>query len=251
MFMKIVTAAFVLSFSVGVAAAQTCPTLPNALTNGQAADASQVMANLNSIRDCVNSVAVPASMTVQVFTASGTYTRTNANVRSVLVYAKGGGASGAGSTAAALRGGGGGEGAESWKLLTGAAATGQAVTVGAGGAPVAANTGAEGNAGGTSSLGSLITAPGGLGGARGTFGGSGGQGGSGGTRDWGMPGAAGAAGADSGGATVGMNSTGGGKGGGGMSSGGIANSGGGGGGGTTTAASGVGASGIVVVIEMY
>ena len=251
MIRKIIAAMFVLSFSAGAVAAQTtCASFPNTLTNGQAADANQVMANFNSIRDCVNNMALLPAMTVQVFTASGTYTRTNANVKSVLVYAKGGGGSGGGSSVASPRGGGGGEGAESWKLLAGAAATGQAVTVAAGGAAVALNTAIEGNPGGTSSLGSLVTAPGGVGGTRGNFGGAGGIGGSGGTRDWSMPGAAGAFGSDSSG-SIGINSTGGGKGGGAMSSAGVANSGGGGGGGTAAAASGPGASGIVVVMEMY
>ena len=107
---KVIAAVFVLSVSAGAVAAQTCATLPHALTNGRPADANQVMANLNSVRDCINNMALLPAMTVQVFTASGTYTRTNANVKSVLVYAKGGGGSGGGSTAAAPRGGGGGGG---------------------------------------------------------------------------------------------------------------------------------------------
>ena len=50
-----IEAVFALSLSVCAVEAQTCPTYPNALTNGQPADANQVMANFNSIRDCLNS----------------------------------------------------------------------------------------------------------------------------------------------------------------------------------------------------
>ena len=54
MIKKIIAAGFVLSFSAGAVDAQTCPSYPNTLTNGQPADANQVMGNFNSIRDCVN-----------------------------------------------------------------------------------------------------------------------------------------------------------------------------------------------------
>lgn len=39
------------------ASAQACPTLPNTLTNGTAADATQVMANFNYILNCANAAA--------------------------------------------------------------------------------------------------------------------------------------------------------------------------------------------------
>jgi hypothetical protein len=46
---------FLFLFAIaGSASAQSCGPLPNTLTNGQAADASQVMANLNTLLNCVN-----------------------------------------------------------------------------------------------------------------------------------------------------------------------------------------------------
>ena len=67
MIKKIIAAAFVLSLSVGAADAQNCPNYSNALTNGQPADANQVMQNFSSIRDCVN------SKVREVLTANRTY----------------------------------------------------------------------------------------------------------------------------------------------------------------------------------
>ena len=67
MIRKIIAAGFVLSFSVGAADAQNCSSYPNTLTNGQPADASQVMANFSSIRDCVN------GKLREVLTANRTY----------------------------------------------------------------------------------------------------------------------------------------------------------------------------------
>jgi hypothetical protein len=43
----------------GSASAQSCGPLPNTLTNGQAADASQVMGNFNTLLNCVNNPAAP------------------------------------------------------------------------------------------------------------------------------------------------------------------------------------------------
>jgi hypothetical protein len=52
---KIIAAVMVvLSLCLGRASAQTCGTLPNNLTNGTTADASQVMANMNAIVGCIN-----------------------------------------------------------------------------------------------------------------------------------------------------------------------------------------------------
>jgi len=48
-----------LGFSVSMAAAQTCGAYPNTLTNGQTADATQVMANFNFILNCLNSFNPP------------------------------------------------------------------------------------------------------------------------------------------------------------------------------------------------
>jgi hypothetical protein len=175
---------------------------------------------------------------IRVFTATGTYPTTTATTK-VLVYAKGGGGGGGGSTTG-INGGGGGEGAESWLLTTAAALSALAVTVGAGGTAGGAGTGA---AGGVSSIGTLITAPGGLGAAPGQFGGAGGAGGAGGTNTYGMPGAAGQPGTDTGGTLFSLHAAGGGKGGGGAAVAGVANSGGGGG------ANAAGGSGIVVCHE--
>ena len=59
MFRKILTAllALCLLSATGTASAQACPTLPNTLTNGTAADATQVMANFNYVLNCANAAA--------------------------------------------------------------------------------------------------------------------------------------------------------------------------------------------------
>jgi hypothetical protein len=57
MIKKIISALFMLSLSVGAVAAQSCATYPNTLTNGQPADATQVMANFNFILNCLNNSA--------------------------------------------------------------------------------------------------------------------------------------------------------------------------------------------------
>ena len=80
---------------------------------------------------------------------------------------------GADQTPAWPSGGGGGEGAESWKLLSASTLSGQTVTVAAGGAATPANTNSA-ETGGTSSIGTVITAPGGFGGLAGPIGGAGG-----------------------------------------------------------------------------
>ncbi len=51
---KIGTLAFVLSLFASSAFAQTCGTLPNNLTNGTTADATQVMANFNAVVSCIS-----------------------------------------------------------------------------------------------------------------------------------------------------------------------------------------------------
>ena len=68
MIKKIIAAVFVLSCSVGAVEAQTCPSYPNTLTNGQPADASQVMANFSYILNCLNNTAGR-----EVLTANRTY----------------------------------------------------------------------------------------------------------------------------------------------------------------------------------
>jgi hypothetical protein len=109
----------------------------------------------------------PVSTTVpniRLFTASGTYTP-SANLVSAIVECIGGGAAGGGNAGNAAQSnisGGGGSGAYSRKYLTTAQiGASQAITIGAGG--VGVSTGNGGN-GGTTSFGSLCTAPGGSGG---------------------------------------------------------------------------------------
>jgi hypothetical protein len=102
---------------------------------------------------------------VQVFTANGTYTPTSGLVTAV-IEAQGGGAAGAGlatpSAGNVSLGAPGTSGSYAKGRFTAAAiGASQAVTVGLGG--TAASNTAGGN-GGTSSVGSLITAPGGVGG---------------------------------------------------------------------------------------
>ena len=189
---------------------------------------------------------IPAN--IRKFTSSGAYpTVTNGDVK-VLMMAKGGGGGGGGSTSANFAGGSGGEGATSWKLTTASALGGQAVTIGAGGSNVAANTDTAGGNGGTSSIGTVATAPGGTGGSKGSVGGAGGGGGAGGTNDWGEPGISGAPGQTADGTKM-IGATGGGRGGGIFGSAGVANSGGGGGPGFSAAASGAGGSGLIICIE--
>jgi hypothetical protein len=65
--MKSLLIAFALLLAPLVAHA-TCPSYPYTLTNGQTADANQVMANLNSIATCVNSL---PSTTFPVSVANG------------------------------------------------------------------------------------------------------------------------------------------------------------------------------------
>lgn len=113
-------------------------------------------------------------LAVQVFTSSGTYTRTS-GVTKVIAYGRGGGGGGggvdSGSTGA---GGGGGQGGFCWEEVTPSAT--ETVTIGAGGA---GNSGAAGSSGGSTSFGSHWTASGGAGGAGGASGvsGAGGAGG--------------------------------------------------------------------------
>lgn len=119
---------------------------------------------------------------VQVFTASGTWTKP-AGIQSVLVRIRGGGGGGGGIDGAGDRsGGGGGQGEYAEKYIASPGAT-ETVTIGAGGAG-GADTGATGSTGGTTSFGAHVTAIGGAGGAGGTAlgatrGGAGGGGGAG------------------------------------------------------------------------
>jgi hypothetical protein len=101
-------------------------------------------------------------LNVQRFTANGTYTPTT-GTHSGLVYVLGGGGAGGGAPATSTLqqscGSGGGSGALGVSYITSIVT--ETITVGAGGTGV---SGAAGNAGGQSSFGGLITAPGGGGG---------------------------------------------------------------------------------------
>ncbi len=54
MIKHLIAALFALLISAGSAIAQNCSAYPNTLTNGQPADATQVMANFNAIQNCAN-----------------------------------------------------------------------------------------------------------------------------------------------------------------------------------------------------
>ncbi len=187
--------------------------------------------------------------TMQKFSTSQTYT-TPAGLKYGLFYIKAGGGSGGGSTTTG-NGGGGGEGETGWRYLTAAQlGSTQTVTIGDGGVAINANTNSAGNDGGTTSIGSLITALGGKGGAAGGTG-TGGAGGNGGTNaDWFERGAAGQAGGDLA-STVAFNAFGGGNGGGAHGTVGVSGSGGGGGSGSVSEASGAGATGLFIAFEYY
>jgi len=138
----------------------------------------------------------PSSIGSQVFVTPGSFIYSaSLFTKFVWVRCQGAGGGGGGGTSPDVStlspGAGGGSGAFTERLLTVNQANGQTVTVGAGGA---AGTGAaNGGNGGQSSLGSLVTAPGGLGGASNTnplalAAVNGGLGGSAGTGDFSSPG---------------------------------------------------------------
>jgi hypothetical protein len=103
----------------------------------------------------------------QIFTASGTYTPTAGMVMADIECVgggAGGGAASTGGTSVGLAGGGGGSGGYSRKLVIAATiGASQVVTIGSGGAGGLA-TPASGSPGGTTSVGSLCSANGGVGG---------------------------------------------------------------------------------------
>jgi hypothetical protein len=111
---------------------------------------------------------------VQTFTSSGTWTKPAYAAGSrVFVQCWGGGAGGAKNTGGNATGGGGGAYNERWLTLSQLGAT-ETITIAAGGA--SRTTNGDGNAGGNTSVGSIITAYGGGGGnTAGTGGGGGGQ----------------------------------------------------------------------------
>lgn len=183
----------------------------------------------------------------QVFNASGTYTPSTGMLYCDVEAKGGGGTGGNGGGGSSTRGsgGGGGEGAKSLKTLSAAdVGASQTVTIA--------------SAGGTTSLGSLVTAVGGSDGDNGgnDNGGSGGDGGATGTGDKIIPGACGSSGQTCG-SLSGNGGSGGGNGGGkggrssslnGSSA--VANSGGGGGGGAgNSGTGGTGSSGYLIITE--
>jgi hypothetical protein len=78
MIVRIIAALFAVSLSVDAAAAQNCNAFPYTLTNGQPADANQVMANFNYVANCVNSLAAAndaiVNCTLQASVASNNLT---------------------------------------------------------------------------------------------------------------------------------------------------------------------------------
>jgi hypothetical protein len=105
-------------------------------------------------------------VSVQVFTASGTWTKP-ADVQNVQVEVRGGGGGGGGVSTAAgnLAAGGGGQGGRALEFIDVTGTGSETVTCGAAGA-AGANTGGTGGTGGTSSFGSFCSATGGAGGVR-------------------------------------------------------------------------------------
>lgn len=64
---------FLTLFAIAPEAAQAACTVPNQLTNGQTADASQVMANFNSVLGCVNGAPGGSTNALQFNAGSGTF----------------------------------------------------------------------------------------------------------------------------------------------------------------------------------
>lgn len=130
-------------------------TLPSAVSNS----------NWKYLGDLANLNNNAFSLSKQIFTSSGTYTPT-VGMLYCQIEVVGGGASGCAGGASGLRGGGGGgAGACAVGIFTAATiGASKAVTIGAGGAAVTApGSAVAGNNGASSSVGSLITAGGGIG----------------------------------------------------------------------------------------
>ena len=60
-------------FGIGPVAADAACTLPNQLTNGQTADASQVMANFNAVTNCANNAPAGSANALQYNAGSGSF----------------------------------------------------------------------------------------------------------------------------------------------------------------------------------
>jgi hypothetical protein len=65
--------AAVASIVIGSSTARAACTLPNTITNGQTADASQVMANFNALQGCATALAPAGSVNSVQFNADGTH----------------------------------------------------------------------------------------------------------------------------------------------------------------------------------
>jgi hypothetical protein len=128
---------YLFSFALaGSASAQSCGALPNTLTNGQPADASQVMANFNALLGCIQGRTF-AAPTPAVFDSgtSATYTTPAGTLYlRVTITAGGGGGAGGGTSA-----GNGGTG--------GTTSFGSFTVVGGGGGQVAPSAGIGGTGG--------------------------------------------------------------------------------------------------------
>jgi len=149
-----------------------------------------------------NLTAVPAGFaSMQVFTSSGTYTKPS-GIKKIKVTATGGGASGSGGAGNTNDfGGGGGAGGTAIEVLDASSINTETVTIGAGGAGVSGA--ANGNAGGTTSFGSLLSATGGSVGRHGNLGRCrGGYGGTGSGGDINLTGGSGGGGDDGGGVHI-------------------------------------------------
>tara|TARA_R100001510_G_C7647670_1_gene205018 strand:+ start:476 stop:1333 length:858 start_codon:yes stop_codon:yes gene_type:complete len=104
---------------------------------------------------------------MQVFTSSGTYTKPS-GIKKIKVYITGGGASGAGAANNSDFGGGGGAGGTAIETLDATSINTVTVTIDGGGGTVTGDN--HGNAGGTSSFGSHLSATGGSTGRHGNAG---------------------------------------------------------------------------------
>ena len=117
--------------------------------------------------------AIPPGSSKEVFTSSGTWVKPTAGTIA-LVTIWGGGGSGTRNAGTFVGGGGGGACVQRLFQLSDLPGS-AAVTIGAGGAAIASSTNANGNVGGTSSFGSLMSAYGGGGGSGTSAGGGGGS----------------------------------------------------------------------------
>jgi hypothetical protein len=144
-----------------------------AVTEAEARAGTKTTGSMNPLRTAQAFDELVNVDDVQTFTASGTWTKPT-GATWVMVEAVGGGGGAANSVNSEVRGsGGGGAGLQRIFLASDLGAT-EAVTIGAGGAGAASGGQSNGSDGSDTTLGSIVTAPGGKGGsANGGFGGGG------------------------------------------------------------------------------